>query len=243
MKKILKLRSKWILITGASSGLGREIARQLAITYQANLILVARRTEQLLALKNELEKSSSSQCITITADLTIENDLKRIYKISTQNRNLDGVILNAGITCFNKHCDIPPQKIKQILATNIDSVIQLSSLFIPHLVKQQQPGSLVMISSMAGLVPLPYQAVYSGSKAFLISYGECLHQELKGENLSVTILAPGGLNTEMSEKNGLARHFAGTLQMQSATLCAKQTIHAMIHRKVLYIPGFFNQFQ
>jgi len=243
MKKKLILKSKWILVTGASSGLGSEMARQLANDHQANLILVARRTEKLEALKKELEVNSSIQCITITADLTRQEDLQRIYKVCTKNQTIDGAILNAGITYFGEQRDISSQKVKEILSTNVDSVIQLSSLLIPHLVQQSQPGSLVLISSMAGLIPLPYQAVYSGSKAFMISYGECLRQELKNENLSITTIAPGGIDTEMSEKMGFTQHFSGTLQMQSASFCAAKTIQAMIHRKVLYIPGVFNQFQ
>jgi len=243
MKKRLEFNGKWVLLTGASSGLGREIAKQLATRQGANLILVARRLDRLETLQAELKQLASIQCLIIKADLTKAEDQQRIFDLSTDHCRIDGVIFNAGITYFGSHSDISSALLQNILATNVESTVKLATLFIPYFLEKKHDSSMVFISSLAGLIPLAYQAVYSASKAFILSFAQSIYQELVNEPLSITVVAPGGLITEMTEKTGLANHFSGTRQMQLTSDCASEVIYAMTRRKYLYIPGFFNRFQ
>ncbi|HMY82666.1 MAG TPA: SDR family NAD(P)-dependent oxidoreductase, partial [Agitococcus sp.] len=114
--KDMQFTHKWVLVTGASSGLGLEMATQLAEQHQANLILVARREAQLLALKQRLEQSSGIQCHVIAADLSLADDVERVYQQATQLADIYGVILNAGVTHFGEHHELAWPDFEKMLA-------------------------------------------------------------------------------------------------------------------------------
>jgi uncharacterized protein len=240
----LKVKSRWVLVTGASSGLGREMARDLARKHGANLILVARRQERLLELKSELEKEANVQVVTIAADLTNEPDVDRVFQQATEGREVYGVILNAGVTYFGPHLSLPWSEFQQIMATNVTSTVRLTNLFLPYLIEKGQSGGLMLVTSLTGLFPAPYQTAYSATKGFLINFGRGLYHELKGRPVSVTTFVPGGINTEMNEKNGIDKYFtAKNPQIQSAQACANEGVNAFIQRRYMAIPGFLNRAQ
>ncbi|MCA9689455.1 MAG: SDR family NAD(P)-dependent oxidoreductase, partial [Myxococcales bacterium] len=196
MPSPMEFRSRWVLVTGASSGLGREIARTLARDHGANLLLAARRTERIEALAQELADTGVS-IVPITADLSRAEDVERLYAEATDGREVYGVVLNAGVTCFGPHHELPWEDVAALLATNVTSTVRLATLFLPHFLKQQDRGGMLLITSLAGIVPVPYQAAYSGSKGFLINFGRCLWHELRPEGVSVTTFVPGGISTEL----------------------------------------------
>ena len=100
----------------------------------------------------------------------------------------------------------------------------------------------MLISSVAGFIPVPYQAAYSGTKAFVTSYGQCLAQEVRHAGVSVTVFAPGGISTEMLERTGLSNRFkAGDVGMMTPAECAAHALRAFVRRKELYVPGLLNQ--
>jgi short-subunit dehydrogenase len=233
----MDLRSRWALVTGASSGLGLEIARQLAAR-GANLVLVARREAKLLELKQELEARHSGCSIAVLpADLSRTADAERVFQESTVGREIHAVILNAGVTHFGDHDELPWSEFEAMLAINVSSVVRLSTLFVPYLAAANRGGGLLIISSMAAIVPVPYQSAYTGTKAFLRMYGGALHHEAIVKNVSVTTFLPGGIVTEMTagERFGPLRGW-----LMPVDRCAQLAIEAMIERRYRSVPGLVN---
>jgi len=238
----MDLRNRWALVTGASSGLGREIARDLAIRHGANVVLVARRAERLKDLQDELT-GRGVQAEVVVADLAKPDDVERVYHEGVAGRDIYAVILNAGVTHFGDHRDLPWALFEQMLATNVTSTVRLTGHFVPYLAQRNQGGGLMLVTSMTGLVPTPYQAAYSATKAFLTTFGQALHHEVSRENVSLTTFAPGGILTEFGQSNGLNDHFGDSIQMMPADICARMAVDAMVARRYLTVPGKFNQLQ
>lgn len=238
----MKFNNKWVLVTGASSGLGYEMAVQFAKKHQANVMLVARREEKLKALKTKLINEYKVQCEVITADLTIEADVQKVFDVATKRADIYGVVLNAGVTYFGEHKDLEWDYFNTILDTNVKSVVKLTNLFTPYLIEKKQKGGIMYVASMAGLTPIPYQAAYSGTKAFIINFGLSYHREVEKQPISITVYAPGGIDTELTQKAGLD-YFDNSGLLQSAEECALDGIAAFKSRKMLKIPGFLNQAQ
>lgn len=238
----MDLKGRWALVTGASSGLGREIALDLAIRHGANLVLVARRADRLEVLKAELQRLGVEAHV-IAADLSKPEDVDRVFADSTVEREIHAVVLNAGITHFGHHQDMPWEHFESMLATNVTSTVKLVSQFVPYLIERGQKGGVMLVTSMTGLVPTPFQTAYSATKAFLTTFGQGIYHELSTEDVSVTTFAPGGIVTEMAENTGLNDHFGDTMQMMPADVCARSAVDAMIARRYLAVPGVFNQVQ
>lgn len=238
--KRMQLDSRWVLVTGASSGLGKEIATQLARDHHANLILVARRQARLEALKNELESSYGVAVRVQRVDLTDLEQVERLFDVCTKEHSVYAVVLDAGITYFGEQQHLDWDEFQRMLATNVNSVVRLVNRFVPYLQSRNEGGGLLIVSSLAGIIPLPYQAAYSGTKAFLTNFGLALAYELRKENVSITVFAPGGIATEMLDKSGLRDKFADSPFTQRPHRCARSAIRAMCARRRLAVPGILN---
>ena len=194
----MKLSPRGIVVTGGAVGLGKANATKLASEHQANLILGARRVDKLEELKHTLEENYAVKCKTIAADLSDINNIERMFRESTQNQEVYGVILNAGITYFGEHQQLAWDQFEQLLATNVSGIIKAVELYLPYLSEKSQGGSIMLVSSVAGLLPVPYQAAYSGSKAFITHYGLALNEELRDKSVSLTVFSSGSIATVMS---------------------------------------------
>lgn len=236
--KRLDFRNKWILVTGASSGLGQEMARQLAFLHKANLIIVARRREKLDELQQDLEKNAGVQVKTITADLSQLADIDRVLDDCLNQGNLYGAILNAGVTYLGRQTDIPWEQFESILQTNVTGVVRMTNRLVSHFEQSGQEGGLMLVSSMAALYTTPFQAVYSATKAFIFNFGTALANELKNPRFSITVFAPGGIATEMTAGESFSDLKSWLMPVQQA---AKEAIYAFASRKYSYIPGFTNR--
>ncbi len=230
------------MVTGASSGLGLEMARQLARDHKANLVLVARRAERLAAIKDELERAHGVSVRPVVADLSRESDVDRVFEEATTGQDLYGAILNAGITHFGEHLELSWSEFKTLIDTNVNAVAQLTHRCLPYLIEKRQRGGIMLVASMAGVTPVPYQAAYSGTKAFVVAFGHSLWHELKDRDVSVTTFVPGGIATEMTDNAGLTDHFGtGGLFIQGVDSCARDAINAFQRRKHTHVPGLVNQ--
>ena len=118
----------------------------------------------------------------------------------------------------------------------------LTHLFLPHMLAKKHGAGLMLVASMTGVTPVPYQSAYSGSKAFLVAFGHGLWHELRHTDVSVTTFVPGGIATEMMDMNGLSNHFGkGGMFIHTAEACAREALTAFKRRKHTHVPGFVNQ--
>lgn len=234
----LDFKEKWILVTGASSGLGYEMAYQLAHHHGANLIISARRADKLNQLKVDLEAQAGVRVKVVIADLSIPTDVERLISESQHGQQLYAAILNAGVTYFGPHSELSQEKFDALVQTNITSVVRITSELVRSFEKSQSEGGIMIVSSMAALFPVPYQAAYSGTKAFLMSFVNALSHEIKNPKLSLTVFAPGGIATEMTADEKFNDLKAWLMPVSQA---AKEGLYALKHRKFNYLPGLLNR--
>lgn len=233
----LQLKGRWVLVTGASSGIGLEIARELARTHGANLVLVARRLERLQALADELPV----EVCCIQADLAEPGAVERVVSQATAGRTLHAVVLNAGIAFLGSALRQTDADVDAMVALNVTSTVHLTRRLLRHLVLEKTNGALLIVSSLAGSTPTPWLATYSGTKAFLTHYGLAVGQEVRPHGVSVTVFAPGGVLTEMGGKSGTARKFKrGDAVMMEADVCARDAVQALVSRRAFRVPGLLN---
>ena len=184
------------LITGASSGLGVEFARQLA-PHAHSLVLVARRLERLDALKQELESLHSNLRVHVYgADLGREDQrVAFVNWLPSQNVKVDFLINNAGLGDRGAFESSDWNKVRSILDVNISALTHLIHLLLPSMMLGGR-AAILNVSSVAGFIPLPNTAVYSASKAYVTSLSEALAIELRPRGITVTALCPGPISTE-----------------------------------------------
>ncbi|MFP4478614.1 MAG: SDR family NAD(P)-dependent oxidoreductase [Candidatus Izemoplasmatales bacterium] len=214
-------------ITGASSGIGRELAFQLA-ALNYDLILVARRLERLEEIK---EKIKDQDVIIIQSDL---NDSKQLSDLMSQLKQykIDLFINNAGFGLFGLSKDIQTSKEVNMIELNITSLHKLTKFAIEHMDK----GKIVNVSSLASFLPTPKIASYAATKSYVTSYSLSLDYELKKQKIPINVLtvAPGPVKTEFGK-------VAGTKQKMKAmdlSKCVRLIIKGIHRNKKIIIPGF-----
>lgn len=230
--------NKYILITGASAGLGSEFAWQLA-EQGYSLLLVARREDKLQVLQNELlNRYKHIQVNYLLADLSFESSSQEIVEyICLHNINLFALINNAGFGARGTFSDLEQNKQNKMLQVNINSLVTLTYLCIP-LLKQQAQSFIINVASTAAFQAGPNLAVYYASKAFVLSFSEALYEELKGQ-IKVTALCPGATNTEFAVVAGMSDSLMFKLRVMD-----KQTVVSYALANVdeaIVIPGWVNK--
>jgi hypothetical protein len=229
----MNFRGRWVLVTGASSGLGAELARQLGRDHGANLILVARRRERLQELSTELE-AYGSEVLIVSADLGMLEEVEHVFKEVTRDRQLYAAFLNAGVTHFGHHDELSWESFSKMLELNVTSTTKFLHLLLPYLEAQGTQGGVLLVASLAGLTPVAYQAAYSGTKAFLVNYGCSLHHEMNSRGVTVSVFAPGGIATEMTAGERFNDLRTWLVRVEP---CAKEAIRGLRKRRYLTIPG------
>ena len=238
MQKTMDFRGRWVLVTGASAGLGREFARLLAHEHGANLIVLARRKDRLEELCTELERDAGVAVRPLVADLSDPRDVDRALAEILSGPSVYAAILNAAVTHFGPQADLDSARFHAMLSTNVSSVVAFATALFPRIERDQPGGGLMFVSSLAGLQPVPFQSAYSGSKAFVVHFACGLWHELRGRDVSITTFAPGGIVTEMTAGESFAP-LSGWLM--PATECARLGLAAFRKRDYLYVPGFSNR--
>ena len=236
--KPMDFRDRWVLVTGASSGLGRAMALELARKHGARIAAVARRADRLKDLQREVE-AQGGQLVPIVADLSRIEETDRALAEADAGGRLYAAILNAGVTHFGPYQEQGWSDFDAMLNTNVRSVVRLVTQLLGALQTRGQGGGVMLVSSMAGMTTVPYQTAYSATKAFLISYGTGLWHELKGKNVSVTTYAPGGIATEMTATARFAPLRGWLMDVDQA---AREGVEALRKRKDLYVPGITYRF-
>ena len=182
------------LITGASSGIGAEMARQIAPHARA-LVLVARRADRLEALKAELERSGMEvQCH--AADLADGAQVERLLAaLEESGTKVDFLINNAGLGDHGLFEDSEWKRVQAMLDVNIAALTRLTHALLPGIIRSGR-GAILNVSSITAYLPMPRMAVYAASKAYVNSFTEALRAELRGTGVAVSALCPGPVETE-----------------------------------------------
>ena len=197
-----------VLVTGASAGIGREFARQLAPVVGC-MVLVARRADRLEALELELKVINPGLEIFYRAlDLRNHSDLAKFCDwLEESGLAVDLLINNAGLGDRGRFVDSDWDKVNSILRVNIDALTYLTYRILPSM-RKSGCGAILNVSSVVGFLPVPILAVYAASKAYVTSFSEALRAELRSSNISVTLLCPGPVPTEfhsVASRSGIER--------------------------------------
>lgn len=232
--------SSTVLITGASSGIGTELARELA-SRGYNLTLVARREDRLRALSDELASAHAIRADIHMTDLA-DADARADLTLALLSGQLDvvGVCNNAGFGSVGRLHELPLEREARMVRVNVNALHELTGAFLPRMVGRGS-GAVLNVASTAAFQPIPGFATYGATKAFVTSFSEAVHAELSGTGVSVTSLCPGPTRTEFFEHSGTpALHKADFLFMAPREV-ARQAVDAMIAGKRTLIPGASNK--
>lgn len=190
------------LVTGASSGIGAEFARYHA-GKGGDVILTARREDALAALKEELEGAHSVKAHVFALDLGARGGAQALYeKIRAAGLEIDILINNAGFGGQGRHLERPLGDEMDMIELNVGAVVALTHQVAKDMTARGS-GRILNVASTAGFMPGPNQAVYFATKAFVISYSAALDQEVRRKGVTVTVLAPGYVETEFAQRSGL----------------------------------------
>ncbi|MBE7440538.1 MAG: SDR family oxidoreductase [Spirochaetales bacterium] len=227
------------IITGASSGIGLDIARSLG-KRQFDLIVAARREDRLLRLKQELESAHKIQVHVLPCDLSLPQAAQELYRKASTLGRVTALVNNAGFGIKGPFVNHEPSQLRNMLAVNVTSLTDLTRLFLPDMVANKH-GYIMQIASIGAFQPSPEYAVYSATKSYVLSFSYALNRELSGSGVSVTTICPGITETEF---HTVARHqksaFLNLMNMKSDAV-AEASVRAMLSRKAILIPGFLNR--
>jgi uncharacterized protein len=217
------------LVTGASSGLGEEFARQLAARGH-DLILVARRRDRLEKLAAELPTAAH----VVELDLATEaTDLRaRVDKLGA---SVDLLVNNAGFGLNGPFAELDGRRQAEEVRVNCEAVVTLTRAFLPDMLKRGR-GGVIIVASTAGMQPLPYEAVYAATKAFAISFSDAVHTEVKGSGVHVMCVNPGPVPTEWQDVAG-AVGLAPVPGAIPADQCVREALDAYDRRVRSFVPG------
>jgi short-subunit dehydrogenase len=233
------LQGKTALITGASSGLGVDFARQLAAR-GCNLVLVARRMERMQELRTEIAATSAVSIDCRAMDLTKPDAPQRLYEqLKNSGQTIDILINNAGHGLFGQTVALPWDKLHSLLELDIVALTYMTRLFVPDMVKRRS-GYIVQIASTGSFQPTPTYAVYSAAKSYVLSFGEALHYELRRTGVTCTVLCPGVTRTEFFEVSGQRLTMYQRLTMMESAAVARIGISAMLRRRSSVVAGKLN---
>ncbi len=190
------------LITGASSGLGREFAH-IHAKRGNDLVLVARRKKKLKQLKEELQSEFNVKVVFIEKDLSKQTSPQEIFA-ETQSKGIvvEYLINNAGFAGYGFFHERPAGNLLDMVNVNVSSLMLLTRLYLPEMVASGK-GKILNVSSTASFLPGPMQAVYYATKAFVTSFSQALSEELNGKGVTVTALCPGMVETEFVDLSGM----------------------------------------
>jgi short-subunit dehydrogenase len=232
-----------VLITGASAGIGAELAREFARHGHA-LVLVARSKDKLTALKAELNAAHDTDTLVVVEDLSRPGCAKAIAaELEERGVEIDILVNNAGVIDVGPFAETPVETYDNMIALNIASLTSLTSLLLPHMIERKF-GRILNVASLAGFQPVPSMAVYAASKAYVLSLTEALSEELYGTGVKVTALCPGLTDTNMVanvKAKSKTAQATPSLLISDPKDVAKQAYSATMIGRTIIVPGFPNQ--
>jgi short-subunit dehydrogenase len=227
----------WAVVTGASSGIGRAIAGQLAAN-GINLVLAARRLSMLEDVGRELTRQHHIEHRSVGVDLAEANFLNTLVD-ATSDLDVGLLVSNAGDMNLGEFLATPRDALIAELRVNAEAHLSLTHHFGQFLARRGR-GGILLVSSVAGVQGVPYIANYSATKSYLLSLGEAVHRELSPRGVHVTVLVPGATATAMTARFGADKTAMGRLMM-SADACAAEGLAALAANRAVRISGRMNR--
>lgn len=230
----------YALVTGATSGIGLEIALNFARD-GIHLILVARREEKLNEIRERIEAQYGVKVLVLAKDLTREEAPDEIHEeVERRGIRVDYLINNAGFGSFGRLKDTDYEKEKDLVKLNVLSLLQMNKLFIPAMVERHF-GYVMNVASLAAFMPGPVMANYYASKAYVLSLSEAMHEELKEEGVKVSALCPGPVRTEFQERAEMEKTDTAKAFIMEAKKVADAGYIGLWRGKAVVIPGTFEK--
>jgi uncharacterized protein len=228
------------LITGASSGLGEEFARQLAKS-KYDLVLVARREDRLKAVADEALKLGAAKVKVIAADLTGHESAAGLHRqVTAEGLQIDYLVNNAGFGTRGRFDDLPFDREMEEIELNVTALVALTRLFLPAMVARRA-GTIINVSSVGGFTPVPFMATYGATKAFVLSFSEALAEELKDSGVTVMALCPGATRTEFQKVAHVEEARMPSFAFMNADTVVTQAIAAAKRGKAVCVNGPMNK--
>jgi short-subunit dehydrogenase len=189
---------KWALITGASAGIGLELAKQLAAG-GANLILTARRSDRLQKLAADLSAKNHVEVEIFAADLALPQAPAEIFAFTSSKRiEVELLVNNAGFGAFGLNHEIDEPRLLEMIQVNCSAVVSLTRLYVPGMVERRH-GDVLIVASIAAFQALPFNSVYAATKAFDLLFAEGIAEEVQPFGVNVCALCPGSTTTEFQQ--------------------------------------------
>lgn len=230
----------YTLITGASSGIGYELALQFA-KHGYNLILVARQENKLKHLAETLKKNFKVEALTVSIDLCQPNVAEEIYRlIRDKSININYLVNNAGFYVKGGFAETAWEDEENLIQLQCLTHTQLIKLFLPDMLKRGS-GGLLIVASTGSFVPGPFNAAYCAAKSFVLSFSEALSEEVSGSGIKVTALCPGGTNTNFQDFS--KRKKSVFFPIMEPSRVAATGYKALKKGKRVVIPGMANRIQ
>ena len=224
------------LITGASGGIGAELARVFASNGH-RVALVARRTDRLAELAREIAASGRAAPIVIPCDLEQPDAGDKIAAaLDAAGVEVEFVVNNAGFGLFGSAIEMDRAEQLNIIAVNIRALTELSLRFSDSLIRHR--GGILNVGSIAGFLPGPGMAIYYASKAYVLSFTEALRQELAPRGVRVTVVCPGPVPSEFQARAGFAPGFDSAVLNVSASEVAREGYRGLMANRRAVLPGF-----
>lgn len=231
---------EYILITGASSGIGEQMARQLA-EKQKHLILVARNEDKLRQLQKELSTSHGVSVLYFVKDLSNKGSAVELYvEVRQQDLLVTHLVNNAGVGNYGHFTATSLEEEVGMIELNITSLVILTKLFAKDMAVRGS-GRIMNIASVIAFLPMPYMSVYSATKSFVLAFSQTLAAELEGTGVVVTALAPGITETAFVSPELRQTHLVKSGKPASAETVAAEGIQLLLHGKGKKIVGFQNR--
>ena len=229
-------KDRYALVTGASSGIGYELAKLFAKDGK-NLVIVARSQDRLEELRTEIDDEYETTVIVLPKDLADPNSPQEIFsELEKEAIKVDVLVNNAGFGVWGKFFETDLQEDLEMIQVNVTSLIHLTKLFLKGMLENKS-GWILNVASLCAFTPVPLESVYCGTKANILHFSEAIANELKGTGVSVTCLCIGLAKTEFHKRARMESARAAKRKMMDATTVAQAGLDDLKKGRVISIPG------
>ena len=224
------------LVTGASSGIGRAFVLALAEA-GTDVVLVARRRERLESLAEEVGVAHGTRAEVLVADLSDEEQLETVEKrLTDDDRPVDLLVNCAGFGTHGRFAELPVEREEQEIRVNVLAPVRLTRAVLPGMLDRGR-GGVVNVSSIAAVQPLPHWATYGATKAYLTSFSQAVHEEVRDGGVTVMALMPGFTRTEFQDHSKSGTEALPDVVWRSADRVARAALHAVGRGRATFVPG------